>query len=59
MKGWRTFSINLAVAAFGLLEAADWTAILGDDKAALVVTALAIANMILRQFTTTPIGRRR
>ena len=59
MKGWRTFAINLAVAVFGVLEAADWTEILGNDKAAWVVTAIGLTNMLLRQFTTTPLGRPR
>jgi hypothetical protein len=57
MKGWRTLAANLAIAAFGVFEAADWTALLGSDKAGLAVTAIAIANMLLRAVTTSPVGR--
>ena len=59
MKGWKTLAINLGVTAFGVLEATDWVSMLGSDKAGLVVTGIGITNMILRQFTTTPVGRRR
>ena len=58
MKGWRTLVINLAIAVFGVLEATDWTAALGSDKAGWIVAGIAIANMVLRSFTTTEIGRR-
>ena len=58
MKGWRTLVLNLGVAAFGVLEVTDWTTILGSDKAGLMVTGIAVANMILRSFTTTPVGHR-
>ena len=59
MKGWRTIGMNLAVAGFGVLEATDWTAILGNDTAGWVVTGIGLTNMVLRQLTTTPIGKRR
>ncbi len=58
MKGWRTLAINLAIAIFGVLEAADWTGLLGNSTAGLTVTGVSIANMVLRSVTTTPIGRR-
>jgi hypothetical protein len=57
MKGWRTLILNLAVACFGVLEATDWTALLASDAAGWAVTAIAIANMILRSLTTTKVGR--
>jgi hypothetical protein len=57
MKGWRTIFLNLGVTAFGVLEATDWTAVLGNDKAGWMVTTIGVANMILRAFTTTPFGR--
>jgi hypothetical protein len=59
MKGWRTLAINAAIAAFGVLEATDWTGLLGNDKAGLAVTAIAIANLVLRGLTDTPVGRPR
>jgi len=58
MKGWRTIGMNLAVAGFGVLEAADWTSILGNDKAGWTLTAIGVANVLLRTVTTTPVGQR-
>jgi hypothetical protein len=57
MKGWRTLGINLAVAAFGVIEAAEWTELLGSDTAGWMVTGIGVANMLLRALTTTPVGR--
>ena len=57
MKGWRTLGVNAAVAGFGVLAAADWTVVLGDQRAGWAVTALGIANMVLRSLTTTPVGQ--
>lgn len=56
MKGWRTLLINCGIAVFGVLEAADWTALLGSDRAGLIVTAIAVANMVLRAVTDTRVG---
>ena len=56
MKGWRTLLINLGIAVLGVLEATDWTSLLGSDRAGLVITAVAVANIVLRSITTTPIG---
>jgi hypothetical protein len=58
MKGWRTIGLNLAVAGFGVLEAADWTSILGNEKAGWALTAFGVANMLLRAVTTTPVGQK-
>ena len=58
MKGWRTILLNLAIAIFGVLEAADWTTVLGSDQAGWLVTIVALANMALRSMTTTPLGEK-
>ena len=58
MKGWRTLGVNIAIAGFGVLEATDWTALLGSDAAGWAVTAIAIANLALRSVTTTRLGQR-
>lgn len=58
MKGWRTLGLNLAFAAFGVLEMADWPGLLGSGKAGLVITAIGVANMVLRSLTTTPVGKK-
>lgn len=57
MKGWRTLAANLAVTGFGVLEATDWTALMGSETAGWAVTGIGIANMVLRSLTTTPVGR--
>jgi hypothetical protein len=57
MKGWRTIGLNLALTMFGFLEATDWTAVLGSDRAGWVVTGVGITNMVLRSMTTTRVGR--
>lgn len=56
MKGWRTLVINCGIAIFGVLEAANWSELLGSDRAGAIVTAIAIGNMILRALTNTRIG---
>lgn len=58
MKGWRTLLLNAAIALFGVLEAADWTTLLGGAAAGWAVTAIAVANMALRSVTTTRVGRK-
>jgi hypothetical protein len=58
MKGWRTLLLNLCIALLGVLEVTDWASILGNDKAGLVLTAVAVANIVLRSLTTTAIGSR-
>jgi hypothetical protein len=58
MKGWRTMGLNVAVAGFGVLEAADWTSMLGDQRAGWALTLIAVANMVLRTLTTTAIGQK-
>lgn len=57
MKGWRTLAINLAIAGFGVLEAADWPGLLGSESAGWAITGIGIANMVLRSITTTPLGK--
>jgi hypothetical protein len=58
MKGWRTLAVNLLIAGFGVLEATDWTALMGSESAGWAVTGVGIANMVLRSITTTPMGKR-
>lgn len=54
LKGWKTILFNLAIAAFGVLQAVDWIDVLGSERAGLVVTAIGIAGTILRFLTDTP-----
>jgi hypothetical protein len=57
MKGWRTLGLNFAIAGFGVLEATDWTTVLGNEQAGWAVAGIGIANMILRAVTDTPVGK--
>jgi hypothetical protein len=57
MKGWRTLAMNLAVTGFGVLEATNWSGLLGSESAGWAMTGIGIANMVLRSITTTPIGK--
>jgi hypothetical protein len=59
MKGWRTLGLNAAVALIGVAQATNWTDVLGSNAAAgWMVTAVAIANMLIRTLTTTPVGKK-
>ena len=58
MKGWRTLGLNLAITGFGVLEATDWTAVIGDEKAGLALAAIGVANIVLRTLTNTPVGQK-
>jgi hypothetical protein len=58
MKGWRTLGVNLGVAAFGVLQATDWTHVLSAQTAGWMITGVGVANMLLRQITTTPVGKK-
>lgn len=55
MTGFRTLAFNCGFAVLGVLETFDWTATVGS-KAGMIMTGLAIGNMILRFLTTTPVG---
>ena len=59
MKGWRTLSWNLALAALGVAQAFDWTTILGATPyTGWVVTGIAVVGMVLRSQTDTAIGQK-
>ena len=56
LKGYRTLLLNAAAALVGVAQSFDWVDALGSRPAGLVVLALSLANMVLRAFTTTPLG---
>jgi hypothetical protein len=58
LKGYKTIVINAVIAVFGVLEATDWVNTVGSDKAGMVATVLAVVGMVLRYFTTTPLGKK-
>ena len=57
LKGWRTILTNVLVLGLAWLntnvELIDLTS---DEQGAVVITALAAVNILLRIFTTTPVG---
>ena len=58
MKGWRTLAFNLLAASLPVLQATGAADIgLTGNAAVIYMTAIPIANMILRGLTTTPIGQ--
>ena len=56
MKGYRTLAFNAAVAAIGFAESLDWASLLGSERAGWALTAIALANMLLRAATDGPAG---
>lgn len=58
MKGYRTLTLNLAAAVLGVLIATDWATFASPAAAGGIVTALGLANTVLRFFTDGPVGSR-
>lgn len=56
MKGYRTYIISALVAVFGILEMADWNAILDNPQAGMVALGSAVLMAVLRTITSTPPG---
>ncbi len=57
MKGWRTLAFNIALAAVGIAQAADWTSILGATPyTGYVVMVIGAVGAVLRSVTTGPVG---
>lgn len=58
MKGYRTVLFNIGAAILPILQAADFTDVLGTQGMTLYGLAITIANVALRFFTTTAIGKK-
>ena len=57
MKGWRTLGFNLALVAVGVLQAFDWTSVLGTAPyVGWIVTGIGLVGTVLRTATTGPVG---
>lgn len=54
MKGYRTYLVSALVAVFGVLEMANWSAILDNPKAGMVALGSAVLMALMRSITTTP-----
>lgn len=56
MKGYRTLAFNALVATLGFAQSVDWVSVLGSTHAGWAITAVAVANMVLRAATDGPVG---
>jgi predicted chitinase len=56
LKGYRTLAFNALVAAVGVAQSVDWVSVVGSTHAGWALTAVAIANMLLRAATDGPVG---
>lgn len=57
MKGFRTVTINLLAGALPILEMTEVTDVMPAEWLPWFALGLALANILLRYVTTTPIGR--
>lgn len=57
MKGYRTFIVGAVVSLLGTAAALNWTDILSEQNAGIVVAGIGAAIMVLRAVTTTPPGK--
>lgn len=57
MKGWRTRIVNVLATVLPLLALAEWRDVIPADAWPIYALSLALANIVLRELTTTPAGR--
>ncbi len=55
MKGFRTIGFNIAAAVLPALQAVDLTDVLDAHGMAIYGAIIAVANILLRSITKTPI----
>lgn len=58
MKGYRTILVNVLAALIPFLALAEWRDVIPDQYWPFYALGLAMANMLLRTITDTPIGRK-
>lgn len=56
LTGYKTYIAAALVALFGVLQAVDWVAFIGNPKAGLQTVGVAILMAIMRSVTNTPSG---
>jgi predicted chitinase len=56
LKGYRTLIFNAAVALVGFAQSFDWVEVVGPVSAGWAITAISVANLLLRAATDTPVG---
>lgn len=57
MKGWKTLIFNGLSVLVTIAELQEWTSIIPDQYLPYFTLGLALANMVLRMVTTTPVGK--
>ena len=56
LKGKRTFIFGAVIALLGTAQALDWTEVLTEQNAGIVVAGIGAVIVVLRAFTNTPPG---
>lgn len=56
MKGWRTLAFNFFVGLVPILSMTEVIDIIPTDYLNTYMIAVAVANVVLRVVTTTPVG---
>lgn len=56
LKGWKTILFNTLTTLTALAELQDWTQVIPDEYEIYFVFVVTLMNIILRFFTTTPVG---
>lgn len=59
MKGYKTFLFNTAATILPILEATDLTDTIGTQGMQFYGLGIAIVNLVLRFFTTTPVFQKK
>lgn len=57
MKGLRTFIFGAAVTLLGAAASLNWTDVLSEQNAGIVVAVIGAVIVVLRAVTTTPPGK--
>ena len=56
-KGWRTVAVSVVLAIIGVLQTADWAAVVTPERVGPVMLAVGIVVAVLRVLTDTPDGK--
>lgn len=56
MNGYKTLFFNMLLAAWGVLETANFTALMGTERGGLVLVVIAAIGTVLRYLTKGPVG---
>ena len=57
-KGWRTLVFNILSAAVPVVSLTEWWDVFPPSYLPYWMLAVAVANVVLRMMTTTPVGQR-